>query len=453
MIEENLKNKVENMQRLIKVDLELVEELLNELHKLKSNIMQQVDELISTSREWINNLIDFKQHNSKYSFFDELDTIINGTIENSSQDLIIQQITTLNHSLCKKIDLKILALRKQELYSQCDKILINLNLIHNMKLIDNSNKQNENCFSISFNQSGSIMISANNSDINIWDFEKGKLNKINKISGHTQTICCLQFSLTRNSFVSAGFDKSIRCWKQINQKEWQSSQPYQQHTNCIDCLIFNQSENQLVSGGRDNQIKVWKIDFVDNQLNYLYSLEKHSGFIFSLCFNQSEDTLVSCGGEKQIIIWKKDSELKWQFGYIVTQSIKEVGCRLCFINDSQFIWVTGDQVSKDCISFFELKEQRYQENLQKEVKLIQNDKLSDLTSFPIFYDKKKKLMIVRHKLYVYLIKISNEGQLKLITQIKYESNSIQGALTNDGKYLVTWNKEEQKYNTYELYIN
>ncbi|CAD8117232.1 unnamed protein product [Paramecium primaurelia] len=245
----------------------------------------------------------------------------------------------------------------------------------------------------------------------------------------------------------------LLCWIQINQKEWKSSQSYQQHTNCIDCLILNQSENQLVSGGRDNSIKIWKIDLVNNQLTYFYSLDKHKNQINSLCLNQNEDTLFCCGDYKQIIIWKQDSEQKWEFGYEVTQSIQEFGYRLCFINEDQFIFVTGNQVSKDCISTFELKNQKYQENLEKELRLNKNDQQPDLNLFPICYDKKKNLMIVKHKQCVYLIKISNEGQLKIISQIKYQSNDIFGALTNDAKYIVTWDNEGQKYNVYELYIN
>ncbi|CAD8092078.1 unnamed protein product [Paramecium primaurelia] len=283
--------------------------------------------------------------------------------------------------------------------------------------------------------------------------ENNDLSQILFTQGFLVILFIKRKSQNSNSFLSAGFDNSIRCWIQINEKEWKSSQSYYQHTSFINCLILNQSENQLISGGCDNSIKIWKIDLVNNQLTYFYSLDKHKSSVYSLCLNQTEDTLVSCGDEKQIIVWKQDNEQKWEFGYEVTQSIQEVGCRLCFINEDQFIFVTGNQVSKDCISTFELKNQKYQENLEKELRLNKNDQQPDLNLFPICYDKKKNLMIVKHKQCVYLIKISNEGQLKIISQIKYQSNDIFGALTNDAKYIVTWDNEGQKYNVYELYIN
>ncbi|CAD8075947.1 unnamed protein product [Paramecium primaurelia] len=453
-IQDNQQKKVENIQKLINIDVDLVESFVSELKQLKSKIIQQFDELISYSSEWIQSLNNIGQYNSQYSFYEELEIVIkNNQMQNLfNEQSIIAQITKLNNQLYDKINMKLSALRDQVLYSQCDKALINLNQHHNMKLIDNSIIKAETCYAISFNQSGSLMISASNYDIIVWKFEKGKMNEITKISGHTQTISCLQFSQKSNSFVSAGFDNSIRCWNQINQKEWKSSQSYTQHTNCINCLILNQSENQLISGGRDKSIKIWKIDFTNNQLTYLYYLDKHTNNVYSLCFNQSEDTLVSCGDES-IIIWKMDNLKKWQFGQVVTKSINEFGYRLCFINNDQFIQIAGNQISKDCISTFELKNEKYQENLSKELKLIKNDQTSDLNLFPIFHVRQNNLMIVKHKYYVYLIKISNEGQLKIITYIKFESNYIFGALSYDGRYLVIWEKVEQKFHIYELNNN
>ncbi|CAD8215264.1 unnamed protein product [Paramecium octaurelia] len=454
LIQEKQKNKLENTQRLIKVDEELIEQFLNEIIKLKQKIILQFDEVITNSKEWMNNLNLIGQSDSKYSFFDELDVIIDSKVQNLfNQQAIIDQIKTINNSYLNKINMEISCLKNQNLYSSCEKILINLNLIHHMKLIDNSIQEPKSCYAISFNQSGSLLISASNNDIKIWSFDKGNMNEISKISEHTNYICCLQFSKYSNSFLSAGYDQSIRCWKQINQNQWQSSLSYKEHTNCIDCLILNKSENQLATGGLDKQIKIWNISFANNQLAYLYSLEKHTNNVYSLSFNESEDTLISCGGDDQIIIWKKDNKQIWQFGYRVTQSIQEFGCRLCFINDNQFIWVTGNKVSKDCICTFEVINQNFQENLQKQVQLVQNNSQCDRNIAPIMHVKNTNLIIVKHKYNLYFIKIQNDGQLKIITWIQYESNTISGALTNDGKYLVIWDKAGQKYNIYELYIN
>ncbi|CAD8127568.1 unnamed protein product [Paramecium sonneborni] len=466
MIEDNQNSTVDNIQKVIQVDLDLIEQFQNELHTIKSSIINQLDQVISYFENWIKSLNQIKKFNSQYSFYDELELLINNT---SKQEQIRDSIKALNNSYYSKINLQLSNLKNLELQSQCDKYLQNWNLSHQIQVIDNSIKQaaqkyqitliddsitqSNQCNAISFNSSGSLMISASNKDIKVWNFDQGKLKEITTLKAHTENICCLLFSQKSNSFISAGGNNSIRCWKQINEKKWKSSLSYEKHSQWIKCLILNQSEKELFSGGDDYSIKIWSIDLIQNELTYLYSLDQHTGHVYSLCFNQSENILASCGGDNQIIIWNKDNKQKWQFMYVVTQTIQESGCRLCFINDNQFIWVTGKDVSNDCISIFQLRDGKYQENLDKQVQLIKNDQIWDCTLYPIFYNKEKSLMIVRHKFHVYLIKISNDGQLNIITQMQYKSNSIQGALSNDGRYLVNWNKYGKKFDINEILIN
>ncbi|CAD8107832.1 unnamed protein product [Paramecium sonneborni] len=134
-----------------------------------------------------------------------------------------------------------------------------------------------------------------------------------------------------------------------------------------------------------------------NSILIAQTVQSYINYFWNLYLNQLENILVSCGGDQQIIIWTKDNEQKWQFQYVVTQSVQEIVARLQFIKDDQLIWVTANQVSKDCISIFEIKNGKYQENSDKEVKLIQNDKVCDLRLFPIFYNKEKNLMIIKHR--------------------------------------------------------
>ncbi|CAD8187994.1 unnamed protein product [Paramecium octaurelia] len=82
MIQENQKYKVENLQRLIKVDVDLVEQFVNELHKLKSKMILQFDELITNSTQWILSLNSIGQSESIYSFFNELDRITYSKMKN-----------------------------------------------------------------------------------------------------------------------------------------------------------------------------------------------------------------------------------------------------------------------------------------------------------------------------------------------------------------------------------
>ncbi|CAD8118053.1 unnamed protein product [Paramecium sonneborni] len=456
MIEDNLKIKVENIERLIKVDLDLTQQLLEELRMIKQKLNSQLDELISNTVDWNKNLNVWAK-NLQFQFLDELE-IVKEQINTSKQNIfdseqLINSITKLNNSHIIKNNTKLTTLKNLDMYVQCEQILQNLDFAHHIKSIDNQIKQLDSCYAISFNQSGSLMISASNQYIKVWDFVQGKMKEITTLDGHVKTIHFLLFSKKSNSFLSAGSDNTIRCWKEIYEKQWKSSQPYQKHTQSVDCLILNEPENQFVSGGSDCSIKIWQIDLIRNQLTHLYSLDRHKNQIISLSFNQLENKMVSCGLDNQIIIWQKYNQKEWQFEQIVTQTFLELKYRFQFINNDQLICVNGNQVSQDSISIFESNNGIYKENLNKQVQLIKNDKFCDLAFFPIFYHKEKNLIIIKHKQHVYLIKTTNEGQLKIITSIQFQSNEIYGALTNDGKYLVTWNKMFQKYDSYEIQIS
>ncbi|CAD8157795.1 unnamed protein product [Paramecium octaurelia] len=399
------------LQEIIKTPLSLVEQFQILLNNLKLSVYQQFDQLTTQSSDWKNALLRVVE-DQNFSFFRELDTIIyNGEGYLFDKEEIINQIIQTNTQYCNSINGGLSALRKVELYSQC---VLRLNEIDNsqhIKLSDQVIPQEMDCFAIAFNQYGQYMISGVNSEIKVWDFNQGNLNERCTLIGHTDTISCLQFSKQSNSFISAGYDNSIRCWRLSSElcaqsyilsqispmdqdqdqvgpytydqgQEWQSSQPFVEHTDGINCFILNQAENQLFSGGKDKSIKIWQYDNFENALTFCYSLDRHKDTIFSLSLNKYEDTLVSCGKDQQIIIWKKSNNLIWQFGYIVTQSIKEEGCRLFFISDTSFIWVTGSKYSENCISTFELSEQNiYQENLEKKVNLTVNNDIFDSSFF------------------------------------------------------------------------
>ncbi|CAD8159137.1 unnamed protein product [Paramecium pentaurelia] len=164
-----------------------------------------------------------------------------------------------------------------------------------LKLIDDSLQQSGYCQAIVFDKTGSIMISCNNEEIKILNFELGRLKLINTYSKHKEFVTFLVYSKLRNNFISGSFDKTILCWQQTNQKEWKCSQPFQQHNDYANFLMLNKQEDQLISGGSDNSIKVWNIDFIKNELNFQQSLDQHRNSVFSFSFNSSETVLVSCG--------------------------------------------------------------------------------------------------------------------------------------------------------------
>ncbi|CAD8215482.1 unnamed protein product [Paramecium octaurelia] len=215
-------------------------------------------------------------------------------------------------------------------------------------------------------------------------------------------------------------------------------------------IIFHQNEDLLFSGSYDKSIKVWKVDFNQNQLIFLYSLDKHNDEVMSLSLNQSEDKLVSCAdNQNQIIIWERRQNNQFEFKYFVKQSIQEKGLKVKFIKDNQFIWITGGK-EIDKLYVFEIEQGIFQENKDKTIQLIANNQNVDEYRFPIVYNKERNLILVRHKTYIYIIREINDAKYKIYHQLNCETIGIFGTITNNGQYLVYWDSKKQEYSTYEL---
>ncbi|CAD8210554.1 unnamed protein product [Paramecium pentaurelia] len=478
-IEENQKQKKESIENMLIINIKQLEELQRAFHQLKSNIVQQLDYLIGNTNEWIKQIQIWGQSNVTYSFFDELEKLINQTkLDQTNQKSIVDQINQINQSWNQKIFKKLNLFKSFQEIQKCEELLIRqlikgnqendnkkqkeviqvdiqqnqqkqqliINKQVELKLIDDSNQQSNYCQAIVFDKTGSIMISCEVKKIKIWNFELGKLKLINTYSKHKDNVTCLVYSKLRNNFISGSDDKTIISWQQINQKEWKCSQPFQQHNDYINCLMLNKQEDQLISGGYDNSIKVWNVDFIKNELNFQYSLDHHRNIVFSFCFNSSETVLVSCG-YSEFIIWEKGVQGKWEFKY--KQDVLDYGYKLHLINDQQFLWVTNSMKIDD-IFVFEIQNGVVQQNIDKTIKLIQNNQCDDNLNFPIIHNKNKNIILVRHKHHIYLISKLNDGTFNIIASLNCQNNEIYGTMTNNGQYLLFWDNKYEKYQSYEI---
>ncbi|CAD8117637.1 unnamed protein product [Paramecium primaurelia] len=315
-----------------------------------------------------------------------------------------------------------------------------------LKLIDDSNQQSYYCVAIVFNNTGQIMISCNIKEIQIWNFEQGRLKLINSYQEHKEAVTCLIYSKMRNNFISGSDDNTIICWQQINQKDWKCSQPFKQHNQTVNCLMLNKQEDQLISGGCDQFIKVWNVDFIKNELNFQYSLDQHSNQVHSFSFNQSETVFVSCG-YTHFIIWEKGIQGKWEFKY--RKDVSDYGRKIYLINDQQLLWVTFLK-NIDDIFVFEIQNGVFEQNINKTIKLTKNNECDDNLYFPIIHNKDKNIILVRHKHHIYLIRQLNNGTFNIIVSLNCSNNEINGTMTNNGQYLVFWDNKYKKYKSYEI---
>ncbi|CAD8192920.1 unnamed protein product [Paramecium pentaurelia] len=465
-IEDNKQQQLSILENLIISNIKQVESFQIEINNLKSMIIQQLDQIINNTKDWILNLKQIGFKYSEYSFFKELDLIIINQQNNQNDQINCQnQIKILNQSQITKINSKLEQFKSFQEYQQLKNILNKLNeqtqnifiiqqqqkqqLSPNQLLfIDNTIEQKEICNAIVFDSTGKIMVSTCENKILIWNFNNGKIQKVQTLSEHQKDVICLIYSKIKNYFISGSNDGSIILWKQLNNNQWQSSKPQCEHKKQINCIILTQNENQLISGSLDSLINVWRIDFINNQLTFLYSLQKHTNSVTSQSLNESERVLVSCGDDKLIIIWQKDANNKWTFQQVVKQSIQDVGTHVKFIKEDQFILLP---YKFNCLYVFQQKDGQFQEIIEKKVQFKKiNYGYLNQSFFPIIFIKDKNLICLRHKDYIILLKEQNDGQLQIVQELDCQHWNIFGTVTNNGQYLIYWGENKMKYEIYEI---
>ncbi|CAK64517.1 unnamed protein product (macronuclear) [Paramecium tetraurelia] len=456
-IEDVIETNVRTLEAITSNTIQKIKLCITSVQEIKRHFMKLFDSIIRTAEDWTQNLQSQRQKFNQYSFYDELDNLINK--ENKNLDSHIKLITTINKSWITKLSKTLIQfnqnkdkLNLQKFYEQIMNIgQSNLSQQYSIKLqlINQSVKQWEKCQAIVFNRTGSIMVSTEKNDIKVWSFLNGTINILNTLQGHTDQVLCIVYSNKQDSLISCSQDKTIRCW-QLDLNEWNCSQPYQQHTDSVICIVLNSNEDLLFSGSFDKSIKVWKVDFNQNKLKFLYSLNNHNNDVVNLSLNQSENLLVSCAkGYNQIIIWERKEEDKFEFKYFVTQPFQEYGHKVKFIKENQFILVTNaNQIDK--IFIFERTKEDFQVNQSKTIHLLTNNKIYDEYHFPIIYNKERNLIVLRYKMIIYILREFNDGKYNIVDQLSCATFSIYGTITNNGQYLVYWDNKNQGYSIYEL---
>ncbi|CAD8213636.1 unnamed protein product [Paramecium octaurelia] len=494
LIFEQQTDKIKQVEDIINPQIYSIEKALESINESKQQFFDSYQQLISGLSDWIGSLKQQIENSAHFSFYEELDSFISqqncikGNIYQLNQEnQVINQNyhTKLRNHLEKihKISLDNVYLKqldflacnsrqsnqeqdmieqqlkqksqirfKQSLQNiiKVDQDIQNFEISFNQLQVFCDKKQE--CESIAFNYSQQIMISADQMNIQVWNFDQGKIELEKTLTVHSDEIFCLMFSKKHNSFISAGADKSLIIWKQNDNKEWIRSEPYIQHTEWVMCLLFNQSEDLVFSGSKDTSIIVWSVNLEKNELAYKYSLKTHKATVISLSLSESENLLVSCGVDtNSIIIWESNykSKFVFEFKYYVKQSISAEGLNLMFINDTQFIWITGGK-QFDQLWVFEMDEGIFKEKSNKKINLKKNDKVNDECHFPIVYNKERNILLIKHKTYIYIIRPMNTGDFSIIKEFNCDAGGIYGTMTNTGSYLVYWKSEEKSYVSHEL---
>ncbi|CAD8101906.1 unnamed protein product [Paramecium sonneborni] len=487
VIEEKQQQKNIQLEKILNDNLKQIEQLQRDINIFKNKLVQQCNKIIQSINEWILNIQQLGRYNAQYSIYDEIDNIIKNdkTIFPKQQELF-SQINQLNQQYLCNIINEIQNLNyKEVLIKSCDDFkqeLININLDLDKQVLKiQEQKNNEESYLIQinriekqlkqqqsngivklipikilnlqktasmpgiFNYDSSLLITSDYlNNISVWNFEDGKQNELTTFSvgKAIRKIIC---SKKCNSFITGLNGGGIYIWKQINNKEWKRSEKFKKHEFWINDMILNKAEDQLFSGGEDPYINIWTVDYLNNELSFLYNLDSKTINIYSFSFNDSENLLISCS-VIEIIIWEKLQSNKWK--YLCNQKM-EPYFQAKFLKDNCFCILPINQKISS-ISIYEIYTGILKEIEDKKIELIKDNDWEEKMNFPILYNKLKNILIIKSKRFIYFIRQLSNGSFEIVNKIIVKNDVLRGILSDDGQYLVFFEPSTMSQITYEL---
>ncbi|CAD8142223.1 unnamed protein product [Paramecium pentaurelia] len=209
------------------------------------------------------------------------------------------------------------------------------------------------------------------------------------------------------------------------------------------CIQIKMKMNEYL----EVEIKLQKYGkWIVNQLKLNSNISFRSIKIMLIKQSQILIQMVSCGWDSQIILGKKDCSMAQQFKYIFQQSIQDIGMSIRFLEDDTIVWC---QFNQPFLQVFKLQNRTFQERFDLKVQLkelIIEMTFSTLICFSYnIYQKQKFLFQVNQKCILYE-RILNQFFFAILLIYNQCCRNI----TDDGRYLVNWNKKQKQLQIYKI---
>ncbi|CAD8045560.1 unnamed protein product [Paramecium primaurelia] len=303
--------------------------------------------------------------------------------------------------------------------------------IHFKYNLVNSIKQQQKCHSIIFNQISSMLIVTCNENLKIFQFKQGNIKQISFINGNLYNNNCLLFINLQNQFISSNSNGQIRFWS-LNLLKNNKSLQCINNDQKINCMLKNREENLLVTG-QAYQITFW---VRNNQWKFLKSFEVDEE-VHGLTLNESSNMILACGRFNYILVIKKIIN-----DWILTKSfhILEGGVRILFYQENKFAFQPW------CGNFLQI----YTIDAKNEISLIQEVKIKNqqmkTCAFysPLQFIQNKSIILNKNQNCLILIILKENGELINQQTIQFHFPYVYGQLSNDGNYLVSWERHIKK---------
>ncbi|CAD8128971.1 unnamed protein product [Paramecium sonneborni] len=295
--------------------------------------------------------------------------------------------------------------------------------------------QSDWCGAIAINKDCSTLVAGCNSQIKVFEFKQGMLKQIQTLTEHNNSVFTLNFMKKQNQFISGSCDKSIIIWQFNQNNQWISQQRLNGHNHNIYCVILNNNEDIIISGSSDKTIKFW---MKQNEWLCQQTITDPSSCVYGLSLNQQQNRVISCSYDKQILILEQSQQNK---EWIVIQNItvEQYGYRICFIDNNMF---TFQPYGKEQMSIFEMNSINNKYNKIKDINIKCGSDSNGL--FFQQYINQKCMLMSKSGEYVNLIRKKQNGEFVTEQSIHFGTNSLYGVMSDDGEYLITWDKKSNQ---------
>ncbi|CAD8069406.1 unnamed protein product [Paramecium primaurelia] len=305
----------------------------------------------------------------------------------------------------------------------------------NYKLQEQYNIKEEKCLSFAFNSDSNVLVVGCNRFIKVFQFRQGQLTQTQILDNHKDYVRCLYFMNRSNQFISGCNDCKIMIWSCDSNNLWYCQQVLEGHTDYIRAgVIMNNREDLIISGSDDRSIRFWSKK--DNQWYCKQILNGHSNEIRSISLNISSTQLISCSTGTEIFLTQYIQNNK-QWCIIQIIQTNKCGYSLKFIKDDLFTYQPYDQ---GFLQIYKRDQENRNFQIIQELKINSKDNRWDFFSQQLI--EEKSILLHKYGNTMNIIKINQKNnEFSVMQSIQNSDVYLYGAMTRDGKYLVTWDSD------------
>ncbi|CAD8125987.1 unnamed protein product [Paramecium sonneborni] len=289
-------------------------------------------------------------------------------------------------------------------------------------------------FSLSFDKDGQNLILATERDLSIFKYQNGQFQlQINKKEQATAIV----LSKKVDWFAYSAHQEGLKCCIKKNDNYWETSDAERYVGQYIFCLVLNNDENELISAVEDYGIYFWNVNCLDNKIKQS-NIRLLLNNITTLCLNPSENLLVSSTYSSIIMLWGKFENNKWERMYDLEPPLKFNQARsISFITDDTLV-LQDYQI--DYVYVYKLLDGIFviAQTIESQNKYCKNTFMNVSGGFPKIYNKKRKLLYLRHQSQIKFFTQQNNNLLfqQIPDYIQFDDFKVYNLVMSDnGKFL------------------